>query len=541
MTGMQAHIFLFNSNRIIRYITLTLILLPIISLAQISPGDLSQAHSYLEGMSNCTQCHTLGQKISNDKCLVCHTALKARIDKKKGYHSSKDIAGKKCITCHSDHNGIKFKMIRFDKDNFDHSLTGFELTDAHKKLECKKCHDKKFIKSDEVKKKKGNTFLGLKTDCLACHADYHQKTLPSDCIKCHDLKSFKKAPKFNHDQAKFKLVGKHLNVDCIKCHHKTNLNGKEFQIFAPLKYQLCTDCHKDVHNNAFGQNCTKCHSEISFTVIKNMSNFDHNSTKFKLENKHKNVDCKKCHKTKLTDPIKHDNCTDCHADYHKGQFDNMSKSPDCSSCHTTRGFKELLYNIERHNKTDFPLVGAHLATPCFVCHKKEKDWNFNISGKHCTDCHDDIHKSFIDSKYYPEENCKKCHTEDTWKNIDFDHSTTKYELLGEHKKQSCRACHFKTNAAGQTTQHFGDLTSSCTQCHVDKHHNQFEKNGVTDCSKCHSFNNWKAGKFNHNNTRFPLDGKHEKLLCSKCHKNKVVGNTSYVNYKLNTLKCEDCH
>jgi hypothetical protein len=37
--------------------------------AQISPGDLSNPHSNLEGISNCTQCHVLGNKQTNEKCL----------------------------------------------------------------------------------------------------------------------------------------------------------------------------------------------------------------------------------------------------------------------------------------------------------------------------------------------------------------------------------------------------------------------------------------------------------------------------------------
>jgi len=55
--------------------------------AQISPGDLTKSHAQLEGMLNCTKCHVLGDKVSNDKCLECHKELKARIDQKKGYHA----------------------------------------------------------------------------------------------------------------------------------------------------------------------------------------------------------------------------------------------------------------------------------------------------------------------------------------------------------------------------------------------------------------------------------------------------------------------
>lgn len=508
--------------------------------AQLSPGELAEAHAHLEGMSNCTECHTLGQKVSNDKCLACHTQLKERIDQQKGYHSSNEISGKECIVCHSDHHGRGFDLIRFDKEKFDHNLTGYELFGAHKKKDCKECHKKDFISNDEVKKK-SYTFLGLNTDCLSCHDDYHRSTMSSDCKKCHDFNLFKPAPNFNHNNAKFRLIGKHTDVDCRKCHKITIDNGQKFQEFTGIQFKSCTSCHKDVHNNKFGQNCTKCHNEQSFHVILGMSGFDHSRTNFKLEAKHSSVDCKECHKAKLTDPVKHERCADCHKDYHEGQFVKPDQNPDCSDCHSINGFAGSSFTIERHTNTEFPLLGAHLATPCFVCHKKEEKWNFRNIGTHCNDCHDDFHNSFIESKYYPEKECKACHTENRWSEVNFDHLKTGYELLGAHKDQSCRACHFKSTSNGQFKQQFASLNSNCTECHNDKHYSQFDKDGTTDCFFCHNFNNWKADKFNHNNTRFILDGKHKNLACSECHKNKKIGANTFVQYKLNTLKCEDCH
>ena len=73
--------------------------------AQLSPGDLSNPHSNLEGISNCTQCHVLGNKQTNEKCLACHTEINERISSKKGYHSSSEVKGKQCFSCHSEHNG----------------------------------------------------------------------------------------------------------------------------------------------------------------------------------------------------------------------------------------------------------------------------------------------------------------------------------------------------------------------------------------------------------------------------------------------------
>ncbi|MFK5856298.1 MAG: cytochrome C [Bacteroidota bacterium] len=524
----------------LRFLALVVILFPILSYSQLSPGDLAEAHSHLEGLSNCTECHTLGKKIGNDKCLVCHTFIKDRIDKKKGFHSSKEIAGENCISCHSDHNGKKFKMIRFDESKFNHSDAGYNLEGVHEKKECKDCHKKDFIVNKELKKR-NKTFLGLDTDCISCHADYHQETLSSNCIECHDMDSFKPAPKFNHDKTKYTLVGKHKEVDCIKCHNKVNLNGMEYQMFSGIEFESCTSCHEDVHDNKFGQNCTKCHNEQSFNIILSMDSFNHDNTRFKLEAKHKYVDCKECHPTKLTDPIKHNNCTDCHTDYHEKQFVKLGVAPDCSDCHSTSGFVGSSYTIDRHSKTEFPLVGAHVATPCFVCHKTEAKWNFGNMGTKCADCHDDIHQAFISKKYYPEANCKNCHSENNWVEINFNHSDTDYELLGAHKNQNCRDCHFKLNTTGQDTQHFKDLSTDCVTCHNDNHNGQFEADGKTDCYICHDYNDWRAKKFDHNKARFILDGKHQNVTCAECHKDKIFGNKKYVVYKLNNFKCEDCH
>ena len=107
-----------------------------LGLSQISPGKLTKAHAHLEGISQCTACHDLGAKVSEKKCLQCHTALNARVSKNSGYHASKDIKGKSCIACHSEHHGLNFEMIRFDKATFNHDLTGYSLKGAHKKQDC---------------------------------------------------------------------------------------------------------------------------------------------------------------------------------------------------------------------------------------------------------------------------------------------------------------------------------------------------------------------------------------------------------------------
>ncbi len=507
--------------------------------AQISPGELSNGHSKLEGVSNCTQCHDLGNKVTNNKCLTCHKELNQQVSKLKGFHSSKEVKGKECVFCHNDHHGRNFEIIKWDKTKFNHELTGYALKNAHAKKKCVDCHTQKYITNPKLKLNK-STYLGLKSSCVSCHEDVHQKTLSEQCNNCHNDTKFKPASKFNHNNAKYKLVGKHQKVDCLKCHKEEDRNGKKFQVFTSLKFEKCTDCHTDVHNNQFGQNCLQCHSMESFLTLKNQHSFDHNKTNYKLEEKHLTVDCKSCHKGKYTEPLKYGKCVDCHKDYHDNQFAKNGISPDCSTCHDLKGFKKFSYTIDQHNQTEFPLNGAHNATPCFECHKKTEKWAFRQIGKKCVDCHSDLHKDFINPKYYPQSTCKTCHNENSWKEIAFDHNKTNFPLLGVHKVQTCRKCHFTENEDKSFVQKFSNLGVECKTCHKDIHMNQFDKNGVSDCKMCHEFENWKASKFDHNSTNFKLIDKHANVSCVKCHKPTSENNNTYIKYKIQTT-CESCH
>ncbi len=508
--------------------------------AQISPGDLSKPHEFLEGITNCTKCHEIGNKITGGKCLDCHTEIKDGLSAGKGYHSSADIKGKQCIECHSDHHGKNFQLVRFNSEEFDHSKTGFSLSAPHSKLVCQECHNKKFITDQKIKNKQF-TYLGIKEACLTCHTDYHLNTLSSSCLNCHGPETFKTAPAFNHANARFRLAGRHKSVQCIQCHKMETINGAKFQEFRGVAFSSCTNCHKDPHQNKFGQDCRRCHNEESFTTIKGMSNFDHNKTAFPLVDKHLTLDCKACHKTNLTDPLKHDRCTDCHADYHKGQFTKSGRAPDCSSCHSIKGFTTFSYTLEQHNQGAFPLKGAHVSQPCTECHKKQAEWSFRAIGTDCRDCHADIHKSFINTKFYPDENCRVCHNESTWKDISYDHSQTGFPLTGAHARSLCATCHISGRSAGTLVQRFEGLPVNCSACHNDIHQGQFNTNGAETCTDCHLTENWKPSKFDHNKTDFKLDGQHINVACTGCHKTQINGPVRYTLYKIKDFRCESCH
>ena len=151
--------------KILSGICLFILLMPTETSGQLSPGELSEAHSHLAGLSNCTQCHVLGNKVSGDKCLACHTEISSRINNQKGYHSSAEVTGKQCSECHSEHNGRNFRLVRLDEATFNHNLTGFSLSVPHAKQDCKTCHAPGNIVDQRLKDRK-NTFLGVGTKCL---------------------------------------------------------------------------------------------------------------------------------------------------------------------------------------------------------------------------------------------------------------------------------------------------------------------------------------------------------------------------------------
>jgi hypothetical protein len=584
---------------------------------QLSPGKLAKVHSHLEGLNNCTKCHELGEKISEKKCLECHKELNTRISQDKGYHKSKNLKGKSCISCHSDHHGLNFEMIRFDKKNFNHNLTGYELKDKHRIEDCAKCHKDANISDPNIKKLK-KSFLGLDTKCLTCHDDYHQKTLANACEKCHDYKAFKPAPLFNHDKSDFPLNGAHEKVKCESCHKRELRTGKEFQFFTGISFKTCAACHEDPHRGEFGANCASCHNEVSFHQIKANSNFNHSLTGFELQGKHKVIDCKKCHDNrqgtkgnykefeslininclschkdehekkfsnkcedchnqqtfkvntklknfnhdltgyslegnhtvveckkchtgqKMTDPLPHDKCAECHSDYHKGEFVNTSYN-DCIACHSTSGFNESSFDLEKHEKSLFPLNGAHIATPCFSCHKKTETWKFRNIGINCIDCHENIHSGYISNEFIPANDCKKCHNDDSWNMISFDHNKTRFKLEGKHNRAECRKCHLTYENDKIKSQKFLGLENKCISCHENKHDDQFVVNGETDCKRCHGFENWDRSSFNHDNAAFRLDGAHVKVACEKCHFKENKNGKEVTIYKTGKLLCTDCH
>ncbi|MCI5058243.1 MAG: hypothetical protein MRY83_19185 [Flavobacteriales bacterium] len=510
-------------------------------MAQISPGDLTSAHQELEGMLNCTQCHELGNEVTNQKCLDCHDEMSSLIDANRGYHSSREVKEKKCFECHSEHHGRKFDMMRFDEKAFDHDLTGYELLGAHDKIDCRKCHIPEYISDPDLRERE-KTFLGLSEECLSCHEDYHQETLDNECLQCHNMDDWKPATEFDHDEdSDYPLLGKHADVECIKCHKKTVRNGFDFQEFADVKFDDCVACHEDPHEGQLPGRCDVCHTENGFDIFKGQR-FNHNQTPFELQGAHQAVSCFDCH---APDPdpllvfedhlgVDENDCVACHEDPHGGRFGQQ-----CADCHNQDDFLNLKdMSFFNHDSTDYPLRGFHENVDCKECHAENYSDPIDFSA--CLTCHEDYHRGEF-MKNDQVQDCGDCHNViDGFAFSSFgieEHQKTKFPLEGAHIATPCFACH--VNEEEWWT--FRNLGSECYDCHDNIHGDEFVENGITDCKRCHVSESWFPENFNHDLTRFPLEGKHAEVACLDCHYTVIEEGKERVVYKINKLECIDCH
>ena len=472
-----------------------------------------------------------------------------------------------CISCHEDqhkgrlgttcqqcHNFQDWKTI--SATQFDHSKTRYPLTGLHAQVQCAKCHTNG---ADGKPQYVGIPF----NQCSDCHKDPHHGSFAQGCQSCHNTSGWKKVSlqsvneRFDHSKTKFPLLGKHVSVDCAQCH----ANG-DFK--KPLAFQKCMDCHKpDPHKGQFakrtdGGECASCHTvngwkPSTFTVK------EHAASAYPLQGGHARLECAQCHVPKGKDTlfkIRFERCTDCHSDKHAGQFAAAPYFNACDRCHNLEAYKPSTFSLAKHKQTRFVLTGGHVAVPCSDCHKESAEFQpkaavYHWSNLTCTSCHSDPHKGQFKDRMQQARGdgsvagCEACHTTKTWKELSgFDHSKTKFVLLGAHRATPCMDCHKPPNLETKLINvDFKAAPTKCEDCHEDIHGKQFAVADVTRCADCHNSMKWKPSLFDHEKrTAFPLRGAHQNVRCAQCHKQtRVVEAKTVLFYKPTPKDCAACH
>jgi hypothetical protein len=491
----------------------------------------------------CSDCH--GDQISKFEpvlCGSCHTRLDSTymLDHVAAF-------GQDCLACH---DGVDIYS------EFDHSKVAFQLTGKHRETVCSGCHSSAKNPAD---------LQSTPRDCSACHGknDPHLGRMGGDCASCHNADSWQESS-FDHATVVFPLLGKHTAVACVDCHLDERVK---------ITPQDCFSCHgpQEPHEDQLGQDCASCHNPAGWTEIE----FDHSTAKFQLLGRHFTVACQDCHKDQLYKNTPQD-CYTCHGiqDPHQGQL-----GQDCAACHTPVDWKVVIFD---HSKTVFPLLGKHTSVECKNCHQ---DNLFKNTPQDCYSCHskDDEHGGELGKE------CASCHTPEDWDSVTYDHSQSRFPLVGKHIGVGCRDCHvdlkFKSTPANcfgchaEDDNHKGQLGTVCESCHtalgwdqstfdhsissfpltgqhlgvscaschpggqykgIPKncfgcHANDDQHNGQygTDCAACHTTAGWAKVSFDHSSTSFPLNGKHVGVNCTSCHVNG--------QFKGTPKNCYGCH
>lgn len=518
--------------------------------AQISPGALARAHASLESSGACLKCHEARQGVSAERCLLCHTALKQRVDAGRGLHAGAEY--RKCETCHVEHQGREASLVWWGKQGreaFDHAATGYALEGRHARLACESCHQPKNLQDSEALARgaasKTTTYLGLSTACVACHADVHRGQFAgADCRSCHSLEGWKPATRFDHARSRYPLTGRHAALACEKCHTAPGGPAPAPVRYRGLAFAECSSCHADVHRGRLGASCASCHGTAGWASIQRAA-FDHDKTAYPLRGRHAAVACDKCHTGGRTAALKYDRCTACHADAHRGELARRADQGRCESCHDVAGWKPARFGIDEHQRSDYPLAGAHLAVACDACHARapgQRTASYRRPHARCLDCHKDPHKGETD-RYAKEKSCEACHRVDSWRQVAFAHERTRFPLAGKHAKASCLACHKKVDpGTPRERMKFTDLPLACDACHRDVHAGQLAVKGATRCERCHTSDSWKAVGFDHDrDASYRLDGAHARVACAGCHPTEKRDGRPLVRYKPLASSCRDCH
>ncbi|MEQ1569251.1 MAG: hypothetical protein ABMA64_26680 [Myxococcota bacterium] len=237
-----------------------------------------------------------------------------------------------------------------------------------------------------------------------------------------------------------------------------------------------------------------------------------------------------------------DRCMACHESVKKQVSTrtgfHAQRGKECESCHGEHQGRDhdLIPDLgaqgdfDHEKETGWPLEGAHEKTRCIECHTTAGDYT-GLSSE-CASCHKDPHGK-DQSKRDLLAKCDSCHDARDWDPGTlpasvFDHTSTQdadYLLDGLHLEVACDSCHVDAR--------FVPLDfDTCTSCHVNPHRAGFRERACEDCHP--NASTWIVQRFNHNLTKYPLEGEHTSVNCEQCHKGDKTDPIAFG-------RCETCH
>lgn len=332
-------------------------------------------------------------------------------------------------------------------------------------------------------------------DCAVCHAVlWSADSLAERCIACHENISTEMGDASSLHGA---ILQKSNRLSCRECHTEhhgengllTIMNGRNFPHddfgFSLIQHRVkadnqpieCSDCHGENMSIFMTDSCENCHAEMDAAFMKvhaltlgvdcltchnGKNKFDHDIAAFKLEGEHREAACDECHQNGLYKGTPTD-CYSCHKnqDEHGGRF-----GTDCSACHTPSDWDNASFD---HNRSSFPLTGAHTSVRCEDCHSSGQFAGLSSS---CVSCHAEpqAHAGQFGT------DCAACHTTTAWSPATFNGQHTFPLDHGEEGLVACATCHPSNYE-----------TYTCYGCHEHTEANirgEHQEEGISDFSNC---------------------------------------------------------
>jgi hypothetical protein len=211
-----------------------------------------------------------------------------------------------------------------------------------------------------------------------------------------------------------------------------------------------------------------------------------------------------------------------------------SSGTRCELCHTPDGWQDAHFP---HDRTGFPLEGAHRSASCKACHTTH-DFQAPLP-RQCAGCHRDTHAGEFGQR------CEGCHETTRWEsrfNADA-HRRTNFPLTGRHALLPCQECHVDQRGPA-----FERSTVPCIGCHQ----RDYERTALTsldhtalgfstDCRQCHEPSRFIGGRYPGHDACFQISrGEHAGLACRRCH-TSLTGVATPGACSTHTAACSGCH
>ncbi|MFH1277619.1 MAG: hypothetical protein ABIK65_04495 [Candidatus Eisenbacteria bacterium] len=359
--------------------------------------------------------------------------------------------------------------------------------------------------------------------------------------------------------------------NCLKC-HGMDKNG-------PMEAQ-CLACHEEIawlmdrERGLHGRDveeCSHCHMEHAgkdFDLVDpkavDPEHFDHRTAGWVLAGKHGEQKCGACHKAELRvspaialapAPLGGGSflglereCRACHEDPHKDRFGNK-----CGECHKDTGFHDVDRKAFDHDRTRYPLRGAHARAECALCHDETKAWGVRPAFETCSGCHGEAHGTQLAAGGGASD-CSACHDVERFRPSTFTaarHGETVFPLRGRHSGVPCDKCHPKhpsgvpAAVVGRSGVHLRPGYDRCAACHADAHRGELSHRPDRGaCESCHSVDGWRPSLYTveqHRTLSFPFDGRHAEAKCAACHRAGGDEGGGGTGLRFEDESCTACH